>query len=134
MFVFAAKLLGAAAALAVVGGLQLEIASGDVLAPKLRDNDARNAATMSIVQHNVNRSAKSDRNEAVARAGDAGEITAVSNYLSMPATTVAVRVKSPARPQPNAPAKKTKHPVACEGVVSVLTEVAKQLQPGRCVT
>jgi hypothetical protein len=24
--------------------------------------------------------------------------------------------------------------VACEPVVSVLTEVAKQLQPGRCVT
>ncbi len=27
-----------------------------------------------------------------------------------------------------------KRTVACEPVVSVLTEVAKQLQPGRCVT
>ncbi|MGJ5042219.1 MULTISPECIES: hypothetical protein [unclassified Bradyrhizobium] len=27
-----------------------------------------------------------------------------------------------------------KHPVACEPSVSVLTEIAKRLQPGRCVT
>lgn len=134
MSAFAANLLGAAAALALVGGLHLEIASGQALTPELRDGDARNAATRAIVRYDVNRSAKSDRRESVFAGSDAGEITAVSNYLSTPATTVAIRLKSPAKPQPNAPAKKEKHLVACEGVVSVLTEVAKQLQPGRCIT
>ena len=131
MSALTAKFLGAAAALALVGGLHLEIASGQALSPELRDGDARNAATMSIVQYDVNRSAKSDRREIVRIGNDQGEMTAVSNYLSTPATTVAIRIKPPAKPQP---AKKEKQLVACEGVVSALTEVAKQLQPGRCVT
>lgn len=33
-----------------------------------------------------------------------------------------------------APAARVKRTIACEPVVSMLTEVAKQLQPGRCVT
>jgi hypothetical protein len=129
MSALAAKLLGVTAALALVGGLHLEIASGQALSPELRDGDARNAATMSVVQYDVNRSAKSDRREI--KVGGAGEMTAVSNYLSTPATTVAIRIKPPVKPRP---AKKEKQLVACEGVVSALTEVAKQLQPGRCVT
>jgi hypothetical protein len=28
----------------------------------------------------------------------------------------------------------TKRPVACEPSVSILTEIAKNLQPGRCIT
>lgn len=37
------------------------------------------------------------------------------------------------RPEPSRPAT-TKRAIACEPPVSVLTEVAKLLQPGRCVT
>jgi hypothetical protein len=57
-------------------------------------------------------------------------------------TSVLVRVpvapaRKEARNTPPAPTM-SKQPagrtVACEPVVSVLTEVAKQLQPGRCVT
>ena len=129
MSALTANLLGATAALALFGGLHLDIASGQPLAPELRDNDAGNAATMSVVRYDVNRAAKSDRGEIVA--GGKGEMTAVSNYLTTPATTVAIRIKSPVKPQPP---NKQKQLVACEGVVSALTDVAKQLQPGRCVT
>ena len=38
----------------------------------------------------------------------------------------------PPRSQAKEPSRRQM--VACEPVVSVLTEVAKQLQPGRCVT
>lgn len=131
MSAFTAHLFGAAAGLALIGGLHLEIASGQTLPPELRDGDARNAATMSIVQYDVNRTAKSDRHAIAFVPADTGEITAVSNYLSTPATTVAIRMKSPVKPPP---ARKEKQLVACEGLVSALTEVAKQLQPGRCVT
>lgn len=34
----------------------------------------------------------------------------------------------------HAPAMQVKRTIACEPVVSTLTDVAKQLQPGRCVT
>ncbi len=34
----------------------------------------------------------------------------------------------------HAPAMRVKRTIACEPVVSTLTEVAKRLQPGRCVT
>ena len=54
-------------------------------------------------------------------------------------TSVLVRVpvaKEEARNRPVAPVKsgKSKNAVACEPPVSVLTEVAKLLEPGRCVT
>lgn len=55
-------------------------------------------------------------------------------------TSVLVRVPVPkeARNRPAAPSgmksRETKTAVACEPPVSVLTDVAKLLQPGRCVT
>lgn len=132
MTIISAKLAGAVVALAVIGGMQFEVASGQALMPSLRNTDATNKATQSIV-YDVNRAAKADRHALAA--SPVGETTAVSNYLSEPATTVAIRVKPSTPPQSTRPAaKKIKHPVACEGVVSVLAEVARQLQPGRCIT
>jgi len=55
-------------------------------------------------------------------------------------TSVAVRIPvmqgdHDATPTPRLTTSAPKKPtVACEPVVSVLTAVAKQLQPGRCVT
>jgi hypothetical protein len=131
MSAFTAHLFGASAALALFGGLHLEIASGQALPPELRDGDVRNAATTAIVQYDVNRAAKSDRHAIAFVPADKGEITAVSSYLSTPATTVAIRMKSPVKPPP---VREGKQLIACEALVSALTEVAKQLQPGRCVT
>ena len=87
----------------------------------------------------INRAAKADRAGAVARF--AAPTRTISLQLSgLSATSVLVRlpVARAARPATSAPSwiktGNNKRAVACEPVVSVLTEVAKQLEPGRCVT
>jgi hypothetical protein len=82
----------------------------------------------------VNRGAKADR--AAGPAGSPALMRTVSLTLSgFLDTTILVRIPVAAA-NPSAAAKSVtrKSMVACEPVVSVLTEVAKQLQPGRCVT
>jgi len=89
----------------------------------------------------VNRTAKSDRGDWVRAAGQSLTIAIHSDGVSE--TSVLIRrpteVREEARNRPPAPgsAKPSttrRTTVACEPVVSVLTEVAKLLQPGRCVT
>jgi hypothetical protein len=86
----------------------------------------------------INREAKADRADAPANALQTRTISVSVDGLSD--TSILVRVpvaRKEARNTPPAPTV-SKQPVArtvaCEPVVSVLTEVAKQLQPGRCVT
>jgi hypothetical protein len=87
----------------------------------------------------INRAAKADRAARVA--GPAMPTQTISLRLDgLADTSVLVRLPvaqearngSPSRPVPKSFDRKLT--VACEPVVSVLTEVAKQLQPGRCVT
>ena len=89
----------------------------------------------------VNRQTKADRADAPAASLKTQTISVRVDGLSD--TSVLVRVpvaqaRKEARNTPPAPTTVSKQPVArtvaCEPVVSVLTEVAKQLQPGRCVT
>ena len=58
------------------------------------------------------------------------------NGLADTSVLVRVPVAQASRPSSFAPSwtRSGKRAVACEPVVSVLTEVAKQLEPGRCVT
>jgi hypothetical protein len=86
----------------------------------------------------VNREAKADRADAPATSLKTQTISVRIDGLAD--TSILVRVpvaRKEARNNPpvpmvtNQPVSRT---VACEPVVSVLTEVAKQLQPGRCVT
>jgi hypothetical protein len=91
----------------------------------------------------INRTAKADRLAPVA--GSAVSSQTISLRLDALADT-SILVRMPAAkearngsaPSPTAPALTKsgyrKMAVACEPVVSVLTEVAKLLQPGRCVT
>jgi hypothetical protein len=88
----------------------------------------------------VNRTGKADR-ETIARA--VGESrTVLVRVDSLADTSVLVRIPvqkdartlSPGKPALKPAGDKAKRMVACEPVVSVLTEVAKLLQPGRCVT
>jgi hypothetical protein len=93
----------------------------------------------SVLNHDVNRAAKTDRAPGVTT--PAAPMQTISVQLhGVTETSVAVRIPVTQRdhdatPTPllttSAPKKPT---VACEPVVSVLTAVAKQLQPGRCVT
>ncbi len=91
-------------------------------------------------QVTVNRQAKADRAGSPAAALKTQTISVRVDGLSDTSVLVrvpATHIRKEARNTPAAPAL-SKQPVArtvaCEPVVSVLTEVAKQLQPGRCVT
>ena len=93
------------------------------------------AATVS--EEGVNRAAKANRD--VARVAPAGRNRTIAlRFKELADTSVLVRVpvKEEARNRPVTPMKsgKSKNAVACEPPVSVLTEVAKLLEPGRCVT
>jgi hypothetical protein len=94
----------------------------------------------------INRAAKADRVTA-AGAGSALQTRTISLRLdSLSDTTVVIRLpaaKTPAAKEASEQARSVpsvikpssrKAAVACEPPVSVLTEVAKRLQPGRCVT
>jgi hypothetical protein len=93
----------------------------------------------------VNRGAKADR--AVASAGSPALTRTVSLKLDgFSAMTFLLRVPlavpsavpladdNPSSAVPSAKSATRRPMVACEPVVSVLTEVVKQLQPGRCLT
>jgi hypothetical protein len=83
----------------------------------------------------INREAKADR-AAILPAAPGRTISV--RIMDLADTSFLVRIPSPsgdarrAPPSPRMPAGKSM--VACEPPVSVLTELAKQLQPGRCVT
>ena len=90
----------------------------------------------------VNRSGKADRGALKAAEGETQTITV--RAVGLEDTSVVVRVPvvkeearnraaPPAKPEGSKPAP-SKTTIACEPPVSVLTEVAKLLQPGRCVT
>jgi hypothetical protein len=88
---------------------------------------------------NVNRAAKSDR--AVVAAPATPTHTIAFRPGDLPGTSVLVRIPltKEARETARTPlitirSGQSKPMVACEPVVSVLTEVAHKLQPGRCVT
>ena len=81
----------------------------------------------------VNRAAKADRATVPASSTQTQTIARQSEVAD---TSVLIRVPVPTRPVPPSMKKPrgTKTAIACEPPVSVLTEVAKLLQPGRCVT
>jgi hypothetical protein len=87
----------------------------------------------------INRAAKTDRAAGVA-GSPAQTRTILLRPQGLPDTSVLVRIPmAQAAPSGNsAPSliksNVRKMAVACEPMVSVLTEVAKLLQPGRCVT
>ena len=87
----------------------------------------------------VNRAAKADRAAGVAGAAQSTQTISL-RVAGLSDTSILVRIPV-ARETRNSPPPRfltkssdRKVTVACEPVVSVLTEVAKQLQPGRCVT
>jgi len=120
----------AALAVALTGGAA-QFASGHDLAGL--------QAAFVAPETGVNRAAKADRAAVVPARGQTQTIALRVDGVADTSVLVRVPVAKEARNTPPAPtaAKKPgdrKVAVACEPVVSVLTEVAKLLQPGRCVT
>jgi len=89
--------------------------------------------------YGVNRAAKTDRGPRVTTTASPMQTISVQLH-GLTETSVAVRIPVTQRdldttPTPLVTTSAPRKPaVACEPVVSILTEVAKQLQPGRCVT
>ena len=87
----------------------------------------------------VNRADKADRAGVVA-ASPLTTRTIAFRPAGIPATSVLVRIPAKVearRIRPTPPIKSSERKsmaAACEPVVSVLTDIAKRLQPGRCVT
>jgi hypothetical protein len=129
-------ILGAIAASLTIGAVQF--ASGHDLTGGRLDAAPGNA---------VNRSAKADRAQMLTSVGQTKTISLrlsqfadTSFLLRIPAVEAVRDSASNAAPSPQLLIKSDgakpdiRRPVACEPSVSVLTEIAKSLQPGRCVT
>jgi hypothetical protein len=121
-------ILAALAVTATFGVVQL--ASGHDLAGRRQVAAAAPAA-------DVNRAGKADR--AALRAAQSQTETITIRSVGLDDTSVVVRIPVAQeavrnRPPPAAKPGPSKNAIACEPPVSVLTEVAKLLQPGRCVT
>lgn len=120
----------------IFGAIALSLTFGAVASG--RDLGQRDASTQIDASANasagvVNRTAKADR---VARVtGPAIQTRTISLRLNgLADTTVLIRMPVVREARGAAPASTGRTMVACEPTVSVLTEVAKRLQPGRCVT
>jgi len=130
--------IGAVAVSLTFGAIQL--ASGSDLVAARHAVNQTSVSAASQTESDVNRTAKSDRGDWVRSAGQTQTIVVRPDGLSE--TSVLIRLPTevreearnrPAAPSPTRPATR-RATVACEPVVSVLTEVAKLLQPGRCIT
>jgi len=125
----------------IFGALAIALTFGAVQFASGHDLTGRRQliSTAPATDIDINRTAKADRAALKAAPGPAETITLRTEGLADSSVVVRVPVvKDEARNRPVAPAKprasKSKMTVACEPPVSVLTEVAKLLQPGRCIT
>ncbi|MCP4619036.1 MAG: hypothetical protein GY844_21700 [Bradyrhizobium sp.] len=131
-------IFGALAAIATLGAVQIA-ASAAAPSPTLADRFQ--ALGEPAAAAGINRAAKGDRAANVPQASEPAR-TVLLKVDSIADTSVLVRIPvqkearhlSPAQPAARPAGEKAKRIVACEPVVSVLTEVAKLLQPGKCVT
>lgn len=138
MIQIASGMLGALAATLALGAAHLEnVAGNDLLGPKHLVSATPSAAIQDSAV-NVNRTAKADRAGAP---GQADFVTLSFRLNGLPDTSVMMRMPAaqmstpPSPPAASAPNNvTTRRTVACEPAVSVLTTVAKQLQPVRCIT
>jgi len=123
-------ILTAAAIALSLGAVQF--ASGEDLTVGMR--------TAENPDQGVSRAAKTDRAPLVAEAAVAPTRTIAIHVDRFPDTSVLVRIPLNHVAHTSAPAAQfqlkgeRKMAVACEPMVSVLTDIAKRLQPGRCVT
>ena len=132
--------LGVVAGAAMFGAIQY--ASGNDLRGTLTDQDTL-AGQDKVAENTVNRAGKGDRAALSAAQGDRQSQTLSFRIQGLSDTSVLLRLAGTPVLMKNQPAtsravpltnKPQKAAVACEPPVSVLTEVAKVLQPGRCVT
>jgi hypothetical protein len=135
--------LGAVAIVATLGAVQVgavQLASGHDLADRwqaLADQPGQTSGR-NVANHNVNRTSKADR-LADPKPASVPTRTVSMRLNDLPDTSVLLRLPAAvetgnAKPAPTMLKPGRRPTIACEPMVSSLTEVAKLLQPGRCVT
>jgi hypothetical protein len=122
----------------ILGALAVSVACGAVQLASGHDLTVGLATPGEQAAPTVNRAAKADR-QAAAQAVAATRTISI-HVDRVPDTSVLVRMPltREAGTTPASPvflrANESKAAVACEPSVSVLTEIAKRLAPGRCIT
>ena len=129
----------------IFGAMAISMACGAVQLAFGHDLTGVRAEASGVLETSINRAAKADRD--AVRGSAAQTQTSALRLNGLPDTSVLVRLPAAGKATPNlkdearnSPAPSMmksgdrKNAVACEPVVSVLTDVAKLLQPGRCVT
>ncbi len=127
---------------AIFGALAISVACGAVQLAFGHDLAGIGQVASAAPETGINRAAKADRD--AVKVAAAQTRTVAFRPDGLPDTSVLVRMpvakeslRDEARDHPAPSLLKSgsrKTTIACEPVVSVLTEVAKLLQPGRCVT
>ncbi len=132
--------LGLIAASLAFGGVQFGMASDGVLARAVSGNATLRENVSHDVAFAVNRDAKADRDVIAPARADTVTLSFQvpglkdgSVAMRLP-TAEAIRLRPVANNAKATSTMRRKATVACEPVVSVLTDVAKQLEPGRCIT
>jgi hypothetical protein len=119
----------------------VQFASGRDLTGVIQNFPLQNPSQNSSIapEASINRGAKADRLARVA--GSPARTQTISLRLEgLSATSIVLRIpaaeeaRNTLRAPPVTKPADRRQTVACEPVVSVLTEIAKQLEPGRCVT
>jgi len=129
----------------IFGAVAVSLTFGAALAAGRDLAEIQNPAGNSQVVNTseaINRAAKADRADgAVASAAPTRTISLRQDVLTDTSVLIRVLIRLPVTQEArnNVPARAVKPQarkatVACEPPVSVLTEVAKRLEPGRCIT
>ena len=139
-------LLGTLAASTMLVGA-IQFASGHDLTSDRQVQVSDNNAPPAAEPNTVNRAAKSDRAGILAEAPATQTVSIklsafadISFLLRLPVANPEARPSQADVPQRRSiistegERREAKRHIACEPSVSVLTEIAKRLQPGRCIT
>lgn len=123
----------------IFGAVAISLTLGAVQLASGEDLTGRQQVSKDATVSAINRAAKADRGARLAApAGRTRTISLRLNGLSDTSVLVRIPAAEIARSSVSAPSVVKSGggttAVACEPVVSVLTEAAKQLGPGRCVT
>ncbi len=132
-----------AAAVASLGALHLETASGGNVLIASLEQSAFFRPVSGLLKQDIHRAAKSDRLDGVVRSASPQQTIELS-LVGVSDTSVLVRVPiaqpgqlAPVQTKPAiVPARgtATKRLVACEPIASILTEAGRTMAAGRCVT
>ena len=124
---------------ALLGALAVSMACGAVQFASGHDLTVGLATPGDVTAPAVNRAAKADRGAVIPEATKATRTISIQ-VDRVPDTSVLVRIPLAHQARGTQPAPvflrshESKNAVACEPSVSVLTEIAKRLAPGRCIT